>query len=298
MWIKIDGYNKVNSLQNVKVFYNGELLKKNEFGWVQLRSSNYWFPKYLHEQYSKTYFELSFYYDEKFTLVSVGDNIKNEVDDDDMVLSTWVTRQPTINASFNVGHFDVEEIELDDAIPVNVYMSEGGHRMISRTLAKYGISSSIDLESVGFDIANSFKFFTHLLVKPLYKKFMHRRYHITMDEAFPGLLHLSWATYQNTEYDGSAQQFRAHEVAHQWWGIQVRFKTYHDQWMSEGLSDYSGLWYMHATLNDNEAFFDMLDSWKEQILTNRVYLFGQGQEAGPIWLGYRTSSKKPAVTLI
>ncbi len=291
-WIKLGNHNEVDVLQTLKVYYQGELLRKNEFGWVSLRSSNHWFPKYLHEKHSKSYFELSFYYDEKFTLVSVGENIENEIDDDDMVLSKWVTRQPTINASFNVGHFDVENIEMDESVPVNIYMSEGGHSMIAHFLAANGILSSVDLESVGFDIANSFKFFTHIFGQTPVQKIYATEIPYYHGEAFPGLLHLSWFTYQNTEYDGSAQQFRAHEVAHQWWGIQVGYDTYHDKWLSEGLADYSGLWYMHATLKDNDAFFDMLESWKEKILTNRVYLFGSGQEAGPISLGYRTSSKE------
>ena len=292
LWIKIDGQNYVNSPKTVKVFYHGELLRKNEFGWVQLRSSNFWFPKYTHEELSKANFELTFKYPDNFALVCIGDKISEETDSDDFITSIWKTKYPIRNASFNIGHYDVEIIEEENAPPVNIYMSEGGHRMISRTFAKYGVSSSIDLESVGFDIANSFKFFTHLFGETPVTKIYATEIPYYHGEAFPGFLHLSWLTYQNTSYDGSEQQFRAHEVAHQWWGIQVEYETYHDKWLSEGLSDYSGLLYMHATLNDNDIFFDKLESWKERILTNRVYLFGSGQEAGPISLGYRTSSKE------
>ena len=39
-------------------------------------------------------------------------------------------------------------------------------------------------------------------------------------------------------------------------------------------------------------FFDVLNEWKEQIFNVREYLFGSGQEAGPICLGYRTSSSE------
>jgi hypothetical protein len=224
--------------------------------------------------------------------VSVGENISNESDDDDMITSIWSTKYPVRNASFNIGHYDVEEIEEENTPPVNVYMSEGGHSMIANYLAKQGVLSSLDLESVGFDISNSFKFFTHLFGETPISKVYATEIPYSHGEAFPGLLHLSWLTYQGTSYNGEAQQFRAHEVAHQWWGIQVEYDTYHDKWLSEGLADYSGLWYMHATLNDNKVFFDMLDNWKERILSNRVYIFGQGQQAGPISLGYRTNSKE------
>ena len=35
-----------------------------------------------------------------------------------------------------------------------------------------------------------------------------------------------------------------------------------------------------------------MEDWRKKILENRKYLFSKGQEAGPIWLGYRTSSTK------
>ena len=42
----------------------------------------------------------------------------------------------------------------------------------------------------------------------------------------------------------------------------------------------------------NEDYFDILDEWKENILSNRKYLIGEGQKAGPIWLRYRNSSSE------
>jgi aminopeptidase N len=109
-------------------------------------------------------------------------------------------------------------------------------------------------------------------------------------EAFPGLVHLSWVTFQQIDYEGQDEIFRAHEVAHQWWGISVDFKTYHDQWLSEGFSEYCGLWYLLIVKEDSEMFFDVLEKWRDEIINNREYLFGSGQEAGPICLGYRTNS--------
>jgi aminopeptidase N len=89
---------------------------------------------------------------------------------------------------------------------------------------------------------------------------------------------------------GLHRVFRAHEVAHQWWGIGVGYKTYHDQWLSEGFSTYFGGWYLQAVQRDNELFFKLLTSWRLAILRNRDYLLGKGREAGPIWLGSRTLS--------
>ena len=72
------------------------------------------------------------------------------------------------------------------------------------------------------------------------------------------MVSLSWVTFQNTSDAGDDELFRAHEVAHQWWGIGVDFESYHDQWLSEGFANFSGLWYMQTVRHDNRKYFDML----------------------------------------
>ncbi|MFC2169103.1 M1 family metallopeptidase [Acidobacteriota bacterium] len=40
------------------------------------------------------------------------------------------------------------------------------------------------------------------------------------------------------------EYFLAHEMAHQWWGHGVTWSSYHDQWISEGLAQFSALLYL------------------------------------------------------
>ena len=35
----------------------------------------------------------------------------------------------------------------------------------------------------------------------------------------------------------------SHETAHQWWGNIVAWRSYRDQWLSEGFAEYSGVLY-------------------------------------------------------
>ena len=92
--------------------------------------------------------------------------------------------------------------------------------------------------------------------------------------------------------DGKGEEdvFRAHEVAHQWWGIGVDFATYHDQWLSEGFAQFSGLWYMQVARRNNDLYFDMLRRWRDDIFRKRDAAGGEDAEVGPITLGYRTAS--------
>jgi len=40
------------------------------------------------------------------------------------------------------------------------------------------------------------------------------------------------------------EYFLAHEIAHQWWGQSVTWDSYHDQWLSEGLSQFAAVLYL------------------------------------------------------
>lgn len=48
------------------------------------------------------------------------------------------------------------------------------------------------------------------------------------------------------------EYFLAHEIAHQWWGQAVTWATYHDQWISEGLAQFSAILYLKDKYGDRE----------------------------------------------
>ena len=61
-----------------------------------------------------------------------------------------------------------------------------------------------------------------------------------MDRAFPACCYYRLPTVR-TGY--SFCGFISHEGAHQWWGNIVGWRSYRDQWMSEGFAEYSGILY-------------------------------------------------------
>jgi aminopeptidase N len=140
-------------------------------------------------------------------------------------------------------------------------------------------------ERVGNDVVQSLRFFQEMYGPAPVKHFYATEIPYFHGEAFPGMVHLSWTTFQNTSDDGSDELFRAHEVAHQWWGIGVDFTSYHDQWLSEGFSTFSGLWYMQAARKNNKKYFNMLEQWRTHILMRK-------EEPGPISLGYRVYASR------
>jgi aminopeptidase N len=82
-----------------------------------------------------------------------------------------------------------------------------------------------------------------------------------------------------------------HEVAHQWWGQTVGFRSYRDQWMSEGFADASAAIFLQATRPKPDEF---LNFWKEQrrLITEKNQFGFRPIDVGPVTMGYRLDSPK------
>ena len=92
----------------------------------------------------------------------------------------------------------------------------------------------------------------------------------------PGMI-ISWRTdpvaFSDVEYF-----FLAHELAHQWWGQAVGWKNYHEQWLSEALSQYFAALYVREDRGE-EAFEDILSQMRRWAIRHSA--------EGPVYLGYR-----------
>ncbi|MBA3554578.1 MAG: hypothetical protein H0W29_07470 [Gemmatimonadales bacterium] len=225
-------------------------------------------------------FELTFHTSDAYLLASVGDRV-DSTKSGRIVRTRWVTPGPIRNASFNLGLFKDYSVRESGVPPVTVMVSEEAHKKLSRVF----VQQRNMRERVGSDVLQSLRFFQEMYGPAPVKHFYATEIPDFHGEAFPGMVHLSWVTFQNTSEDGADEVFRAHEVAHQWWGIGVDFTSYHDQWLSEGFSTFSGLWYLQAARKDNDMYFDMLRQWRSSILLREG-------DPGPISLGYRVFAAK------
>lgn len=262
-------------------YYHGKIIKNVDF-WRELKSSNGWYPNIFNLGVDRYTFDMTFRHPSKWTLVAAGNRISSQTMDG-ISMSQWEVSMPTIHASFAIGSF--EEYRVDSSlVPITFYSS-----------TKYQHSSLFAgdfRKDMANDLNSSIRFFTHVFGKPPINELKAVEIAGGHGQAFPNLLHLSWYTFQNkrSKEKGTDESFRAHEVAHMWWGLGVSWKSYHDYWLSEAFAEYSGLWYMQVVLRDNKTFFESLESSKKSILGARKYLLASGQQSGPIWLGSRTQS--------
>ena len=115
---------------------------------------------------------------------------------------------------------------------------------------------------------------------PLFDRYYAAEIPFGYGQAFPGLIYLPVWTFQAVGDSGYDEILRAHEVAHQWWGIGVEPAGYRDVWLGEGFAEFSGLWYMQLILQDNQKFFKHLEHWRREIRARR-------NDAPPIGIGER-----------
>jgi aminopeptidase N len=90
-------------------------------------------------------------------------------------------------------------------------------------------------------------------------------------------------------------QFIAHETAHRWWGNIVAWRSYRDQWLSEGFAEYSGILYTGFRSNrdaKNDLLARLRDSLKDPPVTRTGIGKGRLVDVGPIILGHRLDTSK------
>jgi hypothetical protein len=288
LWIRLPHDASAGIPLALDVWYQGEILERDDMGFYFLRTSSGWLPQFPG---SEPTYDLTFRSRKDWPVMSVGERVSREIDSDDadIVVTRWVTSRPSSQVTFSVGDFEEYEFAEEGSPPIRVHVAEEFHSrfqdLASRAADNTGgrvliLSQRDPEEKVHLDIRNSLLFFSRVFGPLPFEEYNVAEIPFSHGQAFPGMINLSWLTFQWTSENGLDELFRAHEVAHQWWGIGTRPATYHDTWLSEGLSEFSALWYMHRVRANTQRYLDRLEDFQESILDRR-------EEAGPIWLGPR-----------
>lgn len=279
LWIKTDSALQNMERTRINVFYHGEIIGRED-DQVYLKASDDWYPSHNITRRQKHLFDISFEYPKTYKIISLGERTDAKVGKKS-ITERWVNSSPIRHCTFNIGLFK-EFTFKDDRIP-DVHIVHRYDRDV-KTLKN----------QVMADIANSYVYYEQIFGKMSGMALFAAEHPFSHSEAYPGLVNLWWKVFQSAWESGDDELIRAHEIAHQWWGIGLDFDTYHDQWLSEAFAEYSAMMYVQQSMKNNDEFFRMLQESKVRIINNRNgfmdKLLGDDQQAGPIWLGYRTSS--------
>lgn len=107
--------------------------------------------------------------------------------------------------------------------------------------------------------------------------------------SYPNLVTLRFETFQKVDRFGREARYRAHGVADQWWGEQLAPQTYHDLWLSEGISAYCALLFVQAS-RGNEQFLYWMNQHQRDLMAQTSFMLGKRQAIGALALGHRAAT--------
>ena len=280
----------------IEVAYEGPLVERlrSTRGFL-LKDTLYWMP--AHPDNRRSLQRLTYRSPERLQIAS-GMTLLDERVDDGTRITEWVSDTPVRGMSFSIGRFDITS-NADGAPPIRVYENRSQTGFTPGALQKTieDLEGSIRLYG---DYFGAYPFPSLLATETVAHN----------GQAFPGMLLLTYQAFGRL-HTGVSELFRAHEVAHQWWGAAVHWEDYRDQWISEGFSHYSAALYILAGLQDEDQFQAILDAWRLDVLGEvnvgqgagilhygvrpEVIRHSDGHESGPVVAGYRLNSSDTPV---
>lgn len=247
------------------------------------RSNTTWYPR--HGYLDRATFDLTFRHPKRLHVASVGARLGESVDpeDKDGAVSKYQMQQPVALITFALGPFK----RHND----NVKWEKGGSPTPLEFNSLPGDLAAIKEDFILAELNNSVRYFTQLFGNYPYPTFGAAFHPFPFGQGFPSMLMIP-NTDRASKYTYS---FIAHETAHQWWGNIVAWRSYRDQWLSEGFAEYSGI--LYTGLRDSRgAREDLLGGLRSSLKDPPVTLTGVGKgrlvDVGPIILGHRLNTSK------
>ena len=249
------------------------------------RSNETWFPRqgYL----DRATFDITFRHKKRLKIASVGKRLSEEPDpeDKDMMVTKYEMHHPVALITFALAPFErhmqmvkFEKGGVGDPIPLEFNSLSGGIVAIKE-------------DFMMAELDNSLRYFTSIFGKYPYPTFGAAFHPFNFGQGFPTLVMIPGAD-RSSKYTYS---FIAHETSHQWWGDIVSWRSYRDQWLSEGFAEYSGMLYtgLRAGPNSRDDLIDRArNSLKEPPMTRTGPGKGRLVDVGPIILGHRLDTVK------
>jgi len=271
--------------------------------------SSGWYPERPNSFATRADFDLTFRSPKNSVLVATGEKTGETVDGN-LRVTTWKSEIPLAVAGFAYGDYKVANDKAGDVV-VDIYANrepDDVMNMVQRAFESGAIEGAVGTltpaamaKTMGQEMANTIKLFSNYYGPYPYKHLSVTSLPITYSygQGWPGLIYLWSASFLDATQrheiglpDGPqlTDFFRAHESSHQWWGHRVGWKSYHDQWLSEGFAEFSGNLYVQYRDNMKEY----INRWKrEKELLRRKDLKSHSVESlGPIWMGQRIASSE------
>ncbi len=292
--------------------YQGNVITDVGNGVFYVGARGSWYPN--RGLSDRATYDLTFHYPDRLTLVATGSRVE-ETSAQGWKHSRWVSDGPFPIVGFNLGVYESRLRRAGNSL-IEVYAAREAEALLEqRHAAKPAdpqdlrmklvpvappLSPSALLDSVAESAARALEYFEALFGPLPYPRLAVSQISGEFGQGWPELVYLPTLSFlSGPERAGLVQSAKqnevtdqtllAHEIAHQWWGNLLGWKTYRDQWLSEGVASYAAALYLAQQDDGEQKFRRMLRGYKQDLLSKTRE--GKTVEAGgPIWLGERLSN--------
>lgn len=247
------------------------------------RSNTDWYPR--HGYLDRSTYELTYRHPKRLKIASVGKRVSEEpeLESKDYVITKNRIDSPVSIVTFALGPFERHS--------KMVKWDQGGIPIPVEFNSLPGAYMAIKEDFILAELDNSVRFFHAMFGKYPYPMFSAAFHPFGYGQGMPSLLMIP-PTDRDSKYTFA---FIAHETAHQWWGNIVAWRSYRDQWLSEGFAEYSGI--LYTGLRDSKKARESLIDDARRSLKDPPYTtvgVGKGRlaDVGPIILGHRLNTSK------
>jgi hypothetical protein len=252
-----------------------------------------WLPR--HGYLDRATFDITYRHRKHERIASIGSRTSEAADpaDPNMMITRYVMTQPVALAVFALGPFErrAETVKWDGGdAPIPLEFNS----VPFRVLRNYQGPKDLNAPFVLAELSNAVRYFAAMFGSYPYPTFSAAFHPFGFGQGFPSLLMVP-PTQFGEKYTYS---FIAHETAHQWWGNIVAWRSYRDQWLSEGFAEYSGMLYTGRRDPKPESVATLIREARERLRNPPRTAVGVGSgrlnDVGPIVLGLRLRSSKSA----
>ncbi len=292
---------------SLTINYSGKDVVKDEGGanyYPVARDS--WYPSASSGLGNFATYKMTFHVPKGLQLIATGTRT-SEVTDGKITTSQWTTDVPLAVVGFNLGRFKMKEAtikgKMGDDLAIDAYANSTPPDELSNLgEANLGNFNAVGMLPVELDEGQvAARMYTAYFGSlPFSRVALTQQFACNYGQSWPMLVYLPICGFLD-----QTQQFglgidpanmywkivTAHEVAHQWWGQTVGFRSYRDQWMSEGFANTSAAIFLQLTHPKMEEYRNF---WKQQrqLLTEKNRFGFRPIDVGPVTMGFRLSSQK------
>ena len=273
-----------------------------------------WYPNNDGTQFGdRARFDMTFHYPKSKTLIGTGALAAPEAHDGDYTVAKWSSGETELAvAGFNYGVFKKKVVEdKDTGYQIEFYGNENVSNAMRDAEDVGSMNTTSMADSVIADAENSTRIYNLFFGKLPYTRIaMTQQPSGRFGQAWPTLVYMPFTAFmdetqrymmaqRNMESGAAAAATNdfytyvgPHEVSHQWWGHTVGWKSYRDQWMSEGFAEFSASLFAQV-IRGPDKFIDFWENQRKLITEARPQTRDhKPYTVGPVTQGYRLNSGK------